>query len=482
LKKDSKIQTYYLRVKSSEPVIIPISIGSPIAINALSANNDLFIGIYIGIAGVLVLYNFFIFLFIRDKAYLFYVLGVFSLVFTQLVLLGFAYRLLWPSWTWFNNFSVVLFPSLAGIFILKFTQRFLNTKEFVTFNTITKGIIGLYLFAIISKGFDFHQIAFRIVDINALLMSILILHIAFLRIKNNYRPAKFFLLGWTLPLVGFLIFCLRNFGILPFNAFTNFILPISTAMEGIIFSLALADKINILKKENEQSQNEIIKYLKENEKHIIAAKESELIVEKLKKETLVSQFESLKNQVNPHFLFNSLNVLTELIFQNQDKAAKFVEELSEVYRYVLDSKNKEVIELKSELEFIEAFIYLLRIRFSDNISLHVNIINKDNSIMIPPLALQLLIENAVKHNVISQKHHLTIDIYEDDQNIVVRNNLVAKSGLQTQSGIGLNNIKSRYSFFSDRIIEIEKSDKYFTVKLPKLKFTNQNPGHASISH
>jgi LytS/YehU family sensor histidine kinase len=245
-------------------------------------------------------------------------------------------------------------------------------------------------------------------------------------------------------------------------------MPAGTAIESILFSFALADRINSLKKENEQKQNEIIKHLSENEKHLTAVKEAELIVERLKKETLASQLESLKNQVNPHFLFNSLNVLTELIQQNQHRAIKFVEELSDVYRYVLESRSKTIIELGSELKFLEAFIYLLKIRFENKISVNINLKDFTYKKMIPPLSLQLLIENAIKHNIISNENPLVIEVYSTDDYLIVKNKIQLKSGIMKASGIGLKNIESRYGFLTDKKVTVQKEDDLFIVNIPLL--------------
>ena len=126
--------------------------------------------------------------------------------------------------------------------------------------------------------------------------------------------------------------------------------------------------------------------------------------EKLQKESIAARYESLKNQVNPHFLFNSLNVLTNLVYEDQDKAVKFIKKLSEVYRYVLDTRDKEVVTLEEELQFLESYIYLQKIRFGQKIRIDISL-NKGHG-NVAPLALQMLIENAIKHNVVSEEDPL----------------------------------------------------------------------------
>lgn len=186
--------------------------------------------------------------------------------------------------------------------------------------------------------------------------------------------------------------------------------------------------------------------------------------EKLQKEGMAAKYESLKNQVNPHFLFNSLNALTNLVYEDQDKAAKFIKQLSQVYRYVLDTRDKEVVPLEEEHNFLKAYLFLQQIRYGDKLKLDVAI--DDVKTKLPPLVLQMLIENAIKHNVISEDNPLTIRVYADVEYLIVENNLQRKDVMAEESpGIGLENICKRYEFLSDKEVKILQTDK-FIVKLP----------------
>jgi hypothetical protein len=188
--------------------------------------------------------------------------------------------------------------------------------------------------------------------------------------------------------------------------------------------------------------------------------------EKLQIETMQAQYESLKNQVNPHFLFNTLNALTNLVYEDQDKAAKFIKQLSQVYRYVLETRDKEVVPLEEERKFLESYLFLQQIRFGDK--LHLDVSLNDVRGMVAPLVLQMLVENAIKHNIISEENPLTISIRADKDFLVVENNLQRKFVLQDESpGIGLENICRRYEFLSDRKVEVIQNDK-FIVRLPLL--------------
>lgn len=190
-------------------------------------------------------------------------------------------------------------------------------------------------------------------------------------------------------------------------------------------------------------------------------------VERFKSESLRAQYESLKNQVNPHFLFNSLNALSSLVYDDQDKAVEFIRKLSLVYRYVLDHKDMELVPVKDELAFLENYIFLQQIRFGEN--LQVNIQKSSESGMIPPVSLQILVENAIKHNVVSTKRPLTVEISITESAATVRNNLQLKTETDS-TGIGLSNLRARYAYLSEQPVVIDQSANHFAVTLPILKF------------
>ncbi len=191
-------------------------------------------------------------------------------------------------------------------------------------------------------------------------------------------------------------------------------------------------------------------------------------IEKLKSEQLASQYEALKSQVNPHFLFNSLNVLTSLVHQSPDTAVKFIKKLSDVYRFVLESRKQEVIDLATELRFVKDYLFLQQIRFGDNLRFSIDVLDASLSKMVPPLSIQMLIENAIKHNEISEEHPLTINISATLETIEVVNNLQLKRASEPSSGTGLDNIKHRYEYLSGKKVQIINDESKFLVKLPLL--------------
>lgn len=188
----------------------------------------------------------------------------------------------------------------------------------------------------------------------------------------------------------------------------------------------------------------------------------------LQKENLQSQFETLRSQVNPHFLFNSLNVLTSLIKIEPELAEQFTIQLSMVYRYVLENKEKDLVSLETELDFLKAYTFLLDIRFSGKMKVVINLTDDKLQLKVVPLALQLLIENAIKHNTFSRKQPLQVDVFSEADYLVVKNNLQLRESYVQSTGVGLENIASRYAFFTDRKTVSGVEGDSFVVKVPLL--------------
>lgn len=184
--------------------------------------------------------------------------------------------------------------------------------------------------------------------------------------------------------------------------------------------------------------------------------------------TASAKFDALKNQLDPHFLFNSLNVLTSLIEEDTDQAQKFTTSLSKVYRYVLEQKNKDLVSVDEELQFAKTYVRLLKMRFEDSIVFEIPQQSSDPEAKIVPLSLQLLLENAVKHNVVTPTKPLRIQVFEKDGMLVVTNNLQEKQVVKKSSGVGLRNIQQRYGILTDREVGIAKTGRNFSVQLPML--------------
>jgi len=268
LPKDST-ETCYLHVKSSEEMVLPLILGKPQQIGESLLAANLLWGIFIGLILVMVLYNFFIFLFTQDNSYLWYVLYSMCIGLTQTTLSGYTYHYLFADAPRLFHLGIILFPALAGITAMLFVRSFLDTKARTPrLHRIFLVAIALYSIAILLRLTGFDQPSYRAIDISALCTTALIYIVAVKISLQGYRPAKFFLLAWTIFFAGIILFTLRNLGALPYNTFTNYTMESGIVFEVTLLSIALADRINILKKEKEQSQAESLERARENERII----------------------------------------------------------------------------------------------------------------------------------------------------------------------------------------------------------------------
>lgn len=203
----------------------------------------------------------------------------------------------------------------------------------------------------------------------------------------------------------------------------------------------------------------------------------EVVEQKLIAKSANAQFESLKNQLDPHFLFNSLNVLSSLIDENPSQAQKFTASMSKIYRYVLEQKDKELVTIEDEIEFAKTYCGLLKTRFEDSVNFIFDVKEDDLRRFVVPLSLQLLLENCIKHNLATSSKPLLIRIFTEGDTLCIENNLQIREQIKESAGIGLANIVQRYSLLTKKNVFIEKSEDYFKVKLPIL---SEKPNTASI--
>ena len=189
-------------------------------------------------------------------------------------------------------------------------------------------------------------------------------------------------------------------------------------------------------------------------------------LERTKADNLSAQYELLKQQVNPHFLFNSLNTLKYMVESGDTHSVDFILKLSDFYRFTLESRKLNVITLAEELEIINSYMFLLKARFEDGIDLDIKIEPDYYQSLIPPFTLQLLIENCIKHNVVSLDKPLMIRLYSENDFLIVENRLQLKRTPEVSTGIGLENINERYTHLINKKIEINAGETSFTVKLP----------------
>ncbi|MFA0961583.1 sensor histidine kinase [Roseivirga sp. BDSF3-8] len=280
------------------------------------------------------------------------------------------------------------------------------------------------------------------------------------RLRNNKVPFR----GKANPLIIFFLLSLISVTLITILTLSFFIVLTGEALPSVLteakLAFSFAFRINLFL----NCIHGIVYYMKQY-------KISQLQAEQAHKATAEAQFESLRNQINPHFLFNSFNVLSSLVYADPDTAATFLRQLSKVYRYLLYHQEGEKVSLSQELEFIDAYLYLLRIRFGENLRINNEVAGHIAEVYIAPVSLQMLIENAIKHNVVSSKHPMTISIYLEGNDalpawLVVENTLNLKETPPESTNLGLSNIKQRYKFISQREVSVQSGPDTFKVKLP----------------
>lgn len=216
------------------------------------------------------------------------------------------------------------------------------------------------------------------------------------------------------------------------------------------------------------------------------ASKQEVVEQKIIARSANAQFESLKNQLDPHFLFNSLNVLSSLIDENPEQAQRFTASMSKIYRYVLEQKDKELVTVEEEIEFAKTYCNLLKTRFENSVEFEFDVPAEVKNHYVVPLSLQLLLENCIKHNYATSQNPLRIKIFCDDGFLQVENNLQKREQVKESAGIGLANIVQRYSLLSTKQVRIDQSETFFRVKIPilihKLKTMFTQPSGEALAY
>lgn len=267
---------FLVEIQSGEQLNIPIQVGRPDMIIDRQLNKNIFFSIYLGIVFVMFIYNLFVYASVRDKTYLIYVINVAMVGMTQIVLNGYGNKFMWSDWQWMRLHDTYLFGALSGITTVVFAQYFLKIKRYAKIlNWILNGYLVLYSISIILTFSNQLNLSFNIINFSAA-ASILLVIAAILGIREGQREAKFYLIAWTFFLLGVTFYVLKDYGILPYNSFTLYSLAAGSAIELILISIALADRINVLKKEKEDSQLKALNILKQNQKIV---KEQNVVLE-----------------------------------------------------------------------------------------------------------------------------------------------------------------------------------------------------------
>ncbi|MDE3254018.1 MAG: GHKL domain-containing protein, partial [Bacteroidota bacterium] len=271
--------SYYIRISSKHQVLLPLFVENRISLDNSIGLQELVIGIYMGIMLAIFLYNLFLYFSTKDISYLIYILYLFFLTVAQVTLAGFAFKYIWPDYPVINDYALPISSALAGISGIAFAIFFLRTRFYTPrLNPWLFLLIFLYLISIVLSIVNANSVSYTILNLISLIGGLTLISASwYIARKKKYKPGYFYFVAWIAFLGGLVVFVFRNLNILPYNNFTTYVLYIGSAIEGILLSIALADKINVLRREKELSQAEALKASKENERLV---KEQNVVLEK----------------------------------------------------------------------------------------------------------------------------------------------------------------------------------------------------------
>ena len=293
--KSHEVKDFYMKIKSNEQILLPLTLGTrPTIIKGLHLR-DLIFGIYAGIMIVMILYNLFIYFFVKDNIYLRYVFYTIFIFLTQASILGYPNEFVWPNSPYIANIAIDFFSCCVGITSLWFLRPFLHTKEFAPrLHKVSYFITGMYMFGLLVTFSGYMNTAYLIIQANAVIVATYMLIVAIVISRTGFKPAIFFLVAWSSMLIGIIIFVMKDFGLLPTNFFTSYTMPIGSALETVLLAIALADKINSLKKEKEQSQVQALEIAQQNQRLI--AEQNVILEQRVHERTL--ELEETNEELN----------------------------------------------------------------------------------------------------------------------------------------------------------------------------------------
>lgn len=347
--------TLYMRFESVEQLSIPIIIGKREIVLTNNYRTDIFAGTYFGIMFVMFFFNLFIYFSVRDKSYLFYVLFIVSIALAQATLLGYTYKYFWPENSYLNHLAVLIFSAMAGYGAIQFARIFLQLKMHLP--RINRGLTAfevLYAVALLIYLFGYRRVSYNILDFAALFLSMYALYFSIKLSLTGQRTAKFFLFAWSFFMIGMFVYVARNMGWLPYNFVTKNVLLMGSGLEAVLLSVALADRINILKREKEASQAEALRTAEENA--LLVTQQNVLLEAKVKKRTLA--LETTNNELELT-LSNLKSAQTQLV--NAEKMASLGQLTAGIAHEINNPINfvtSNVVPLKRDLDDIFELINL----------------------------------------------------------------------------------------------------------------------------
>ena len=404
VKKDSS-DTVYIRVMHVRGTQFPLHVGSLKAFYELDATRIFGKGIYYGLMLLMILYNLFIYFSLKDTSYLYYVTYVFLIALLNASLDGYAFQYMWPSHPVLNSYEDII-AALVGIAGILFVTRFLNTKANAPlFHKIYIGLFIAYVVTIIIIATQNFLIGSNIMETVTLVSVACTFVTAYAIMLKGFKPAKFFLIAWSLLLISIVVFILKDYNLVPYNDITVNSLQIGSGAEALLLSIALADRINVFRKEKARAQRELIQSLEEKTS--------------MQHEMLELEAKALRSQMNPHFIFNCMNSIKALIQQkDEDKAVSYLTTFSKLLRTILQNLDKREISLFDEIETCRLYTQLESMRFGNkfNYSFSVDSDLDIKSIQVPALILQPFIENTIWHGLMPKEEegYMNVNVEKKD--------------------------------------------------------------------
>lgn len=362
-----KTKIFYLKIRSSEGIQLPIKLGTKTVFDSKIKTRDILTGLYIGLMIVMIFYNLFVYIIVKDKSYIYYVIYITSILLTQTSLQGYTFQYLWPNNSLIVNYSLFILPCLSGVTGMIFMNHFLKVKEYLSsFFKLSIILSLIYLIPIFLAVFKIFDWSHKIMEINAMIVSIFMLTTAIIILRKGFKPAKYFIIAWSIFLLGVIAFVLKDHGILPFNNFTRYTMQIGSGIETILLSFALAARINIYKEERLKAVQEKEKILKEQNiilEQKVKERTAELnkaiedlkqaqsqLVESEKMASLGQLTAGIAHEINNPINFVSSNVFP--LKQDIEDLKSILNKYAEITESAdLKSKLNEINNLKEELDY-----------------------------------------------------------------------------------------------------------------------------------
>jgi len=415
---------FFMRFEMQGAMIIPLTIWEKRAFYAKDHDQQYVFGLYYGIIIAMFLYNLFLFFFFREKAYLYYIFYALAMGLLIIMDNGLGFEYLWPKYPKFNNISPVLIDFNFFIWIILFSREFLQIKQLSkTLNYIFSGFLLISFIGLFMPLFLSIAAALNAAWIIGFFLILFLVASGFYSMLKGYRPAKYFLLAWGSFFIGVVIVVFRNFGYLESNFFTIYSMQIGSAIEVILLSFALGDRMKLIKEERDKFQLDLAQ----------------------------AKFQALQNRMSPHFLFNTLNAIYAMMHSsktNINLAKKAVIQLSDTYHFLTDQALKSLISFQEEWIFLTNYLDIMKTRFHDRTQIDIKKTGKFEKTLIPPVTIQPIVENCFKHgleNINKFRIKISAEPIKDGAFIMITDN---GKGLKNDNPFlrSLDNIKKRLEY------------------------------------